>query len=74
MAQISLDSHGVIKVTTAPVSLERSVSGELRLREAFLRRALAFDQACLLSLLIQKPWHDQLFRTMPQKAPEDHLY
>ena len=72
--QITLDGHGMIKVTKAALALDCDVRGELRMREAFLRRSLAFDQARLMSFIVQEAWHDSLFRTITREPPAGHLY
>ena len=72
--QITLDGRGMIKVTKAALALDCDVRGGLRLREAFLRRSLAFDQARLMSFIVQEAWHDSLFRAIAREPPAGHLY
>ena len=47
--QVTLVSQGGLKISKKHAELECDVRGELRLREAFTRRALAFDQIGLMS-------------------------
>ena len=56
------------------LDLECDVYGELRLREAFTRRALAFDQLSVLSFSIHEEWHTNMFDAITRDPPPGHKF
>ena len=59
-SKMALSSDGSIKITKQAGSLRCETSGELRLRQCYLRRSLAFDQIGLASFAVQE-WVQVLF-------------
>ena len=72
--QVTLDSQGGLKISKKHAELECDVRGELRLREAFTRRALAFDQIGLMSFSVQESWHTALFDAVTRDPPPGHKF
>ena len=67
--QLSFDSSANIKVTKKQQLAECSLSGELRLRQAFRRRALAYDLANVASFNCLETWANMLFERMQADPP-----
>ncbi|CAE7253319.1 F25B4.6 [Symbiodinium sp. CCMP2592] len=65
---------GGLKISKRHSDLECDVRGELRLREAFTRRALAFDQIGLMSFVAQEAWHTYLFDSVTRDPPPGHKF
>ncbi|CAE7710283.1 F25B4.6 [Symbiodinium sp. CCMP2592] len=72
--QVTLDAQGGLKISKKHSDLECDVRGELRLREAFTRRALAFDQIGLMSFAAQEAWHTYLFDSVTRDPPPGHKF
>ena len=72
--QVTLDSQGALKISKKHSDLECDVRGELRLREAFTRRALAFDQIGLMSFSVQEGWHTYMFDAVTRDPPPGHKF
>ena len=68
-AQLSFDSNGMIKVSKHNQLTECSVSGELKLRAAFTRRALAYELAAVASFQVQEKWANLLFERLGDAPP-----
>ena len=68
-AQLSFDSNGMIKVSKHNQLTECSVSGELKLRAAFARRALAYELAAVASFQVQEKWANLLFERLGDAPP-----
>lgn len=49
--------------------MECSVSGEMKLREAFRRRSLAMDLAQMVTYTVSEEWTSYLFMTLQRDAP-----
>ena len=71
---MALASDGSIKVTKQAENLRCETSGELRLRQCYLRRALAFDQIGLASFAVQERWHNRLFQALMDAPPNGYRY
>ena len=72
--QVTLDAQGGLMVSKRQLELECDVSGELRLREAFTRRALAFDQLSVLSFAVHEEWHTYMFDAVTRDPPPGHKF
>ena len=72
--KMSLASDGSIKITKQAENLRCETSGELKLRQCYLRRALAFDQIGLASFAVQERWHNRLFQALMDAPPNGYRY
>eukprot|EP00435_Cladocopium_sp_Y103_P008239 s5288_g2.t1 len=72
--QVSFDSHGNLKVSKRASDLSCDTSGELRLRQALTRKALACDQAGLCSFKKLEEWHNQMMNATMRSPPSGHKY
>ena len=66
----SLSSDGNLKVKGHDADLECGVTGEMKLREAFRRRALAMDLAQMVSYTVSEEWHAFLFLSIQRDPPK----
>ena len=64
----------VVGVGAEGSDLECETRGELKLREAFTRRALAYDQVGLMSFIAQEKWHTYLFDAVTREPPPNRRY
>ena len=62
------------KVTKQSMQLRCETTGELKLRQCFLRRALAFDQVGLASFTVQEGWHNRMFQALLDPPPAGYRY
>ena len=65
-----LAPDGNLKLKEKDVDLECPISGELRLREAYRRKALAMDLAALVSYRVAEEWHSYLFMALQREVPK----
>ena len=65
----SIGSDGNLKVGQATPDFTCSTSGELRLRAALHRKALAMDLSGVLSYKVAELWHTSLFTCLQREAP-----
>ena len=65
--QLTFDGQGMVKIAKRELDLRCDMSGELRLRDALRRKALAFDLAGLASFERLEEWHTQMFQAKPPK-------
>lgn len=72
--QVSFDSQGNLKVTKRATELSCDTSGELKLRQALTRKALACDQAGLCSFNKLEEWHNQMMNATMRAPPSGHKY
>ena len=72
--QVSFDSQGNLKVTKRAADLSCDTSGELKLRQALTRKALACDQAGLCSFNRLEEWHNQMMNATMRLPPSGHKY
>eukprot|EP00435_Cladocopium_sp_Y103_P012896 s199_g3.t1 len=72
--QVSFDSQGNLKITKKASDLSCDTSGELRLRQALTRKALACDQAGLCSFKVLEQWHNQMMNATMRVPPSGHKY
>ena len=66
----ALSSDGNLKVKGHDADLECGVTGEMKLREAFRRRALAMDLAQMVSYTVSEEWHAFLFLSIQRDPPK----
>jgi hypothetical protein len=67
-------SSGTIKLASKPHDIEADVSSEYKLRQAFTRRSLAFDQAGLVLFVHMEKWHDHLMEALYREPPPGYSY
>ena len=65
-----LAPDGNLKLKEKDVDLECPISGELRLHEAYHRKALAMDLAALVSYRVAEEWHSYLFMALQREVPK----
>jgi hypothetical protein len=66
---ISFDSSGMIKLSKRDLETKADVSSELKVQQALLRRALAFDQANLISFGVLNSWTTRMFEVLSFDPP-----
>ena len=66
----SLSSDGNLRVKGHESDLECTVTGEMKLREAFRRRALAMDLAQMVTYTVSEEWHAFLFLSIQREPPK----
>lgn len=71
---LTFDSSGNIKVTKKQELAQCSLNGDLKLKSAMQRRALAYDMAGVASFLVQEKWANTLFERMQQEPPPGFKY
>ena len=67
--QLTFDASGNIKVTKKQQVTECSLTGDLRLRQAFQRRALAYELAGIATFNKMEYWANMLFERMQADPP-----
>ena len=72
MQSIALDSNGSLKLHTADSSAKADLTSDLKVREAFMRRSLAYDQCGMVSFETLDQWVDKLFRSMDREPPKGY--
>ena len=70
----TFDSQGNLKISKKAADLSCDTTGELKLRQAFTRKALAFDQAGLCSFATLEQWHTQMMHATMRPPPSGHKY
>ena len=73
-AAFALDSDGQLKFKASQVLAHADLSTDLKARNAFTRRGLAYDQSGLLDFNLHASWVDRLFRAMQRAVPEGFNY
>ena len=72
--KLTFSADGSIKVTKQAMQLRCETSGELKLRQCYLRRALAFDQVGLAGFTVQESWHNRMFQALLNPPPAGYRY
>ena len=72
--QVSFDGQGNLKITKRAAELSCDTSGELKLRQALTRKALACDQAGLCTFKTLEQWHNQMMNATMRAPPSGHRY
>ena len=65
---IKIDRSKTLKLATEPCPLLADVSSDLKVKNALFRRALAYDQAGLITFVVQESWITKMFRLMAEPA------
>ena len=73
-SKLTFAPDGSIKVTKQASNLKCETSGELKLRQCYLRRALAFDQIGLSSFAEQERWRNKMFQALMDAPPAGYRY
>ena len=71
---ITFDASGNIKVTKKQELAQCSLTGDLRLRNAMQRRALAYEIAGIASYVVLERWSNMLFERLQQDPPHGYRY
>ena len=71
---LSFDASGNIKVTKKQELAQCSLTGDLRLRSAMQRRALAYEIAGIASFVVLERWSNMLFERLQQEPPNGYRY
>ena len=71
---LSFDSTGNIKVTKKQELAQCSLSGDLKLRNALQRRAIAYDIANVATFAVLEKWANTLFERLQQEPPSGYKY
>ena len=71
---ITFDASGNIKVTKKQELAQCSLTGDLRLRSAMQRRALAYEIAGIASFVVLERWSNMLFERLQQDPPTGYRY
>jgi hypothetical protein len=61
--------HNTLKITTKDPDVKAPIASDLALRQAFRRRALAYDQCNLVVFEVLEAWTEKLFTAMEQTPP-----
>ena len=69
-ASLRTDASGHIRLADASTPVTTKLTTDLRARLALQRRALAYDQANLISYMVCEAWHSRMFSTMLRSPPE----
>jgi hypothetical protein len=69
-SMLSLDTDGQIKIKPGQNSAKADLTTDLKVKAAFTRRGLAYDQAGLLDFHAHNAWVEKLFRTTQKAAPD----
>ena len=67
--KLERDSQGNIKAKEDHPNEQADVASDYKLRQAFTRRSLAYDQANLIGFSIQEAWIAHLFKLMHKDVP-----
>ena len=65
---------GSLAVTEKPLDNKADLTSDLKIRFALQRRALAFDQAALITFSVQDEWISTLFHRMSEQPPSGYLF
>jgi hypothetical protein len=69
---VKIDATGAFKYAEKATPLSVDLSSDYKLRQAFLRRALAFDQSNLIGFHCLERWTEHLFAAMFREPPPDY--
>ena len=70
--QMAVDSSGIVRLRNKESKVDADLSTDLLLRQAFMRRALAYDQANVLGFLLHDQWIERLFESRVDCPPEGY--
>ena len=67
---VTRDKRGFLRIENVSESGDiADTSSDMKLRQAFLRRALAYDQSSLISFDVSEAWADAIFAAAQRQAP-----
>ena len=66
-AAFAADQDGQLKLKAASVTIQADLASDLKAKEAFTRRVLAYDQAGLIEYAVHAQWVERLFRALQKK-------
>ena len=72
--KITFASDGSLRITKQAQQLRCETTGELKLRQCYLRRALAFDQVGLAGFTAQEQWRNRMFQSLLETPPAGYKY
>lgn len=70
--QLVFDSHGSLKMTKKEVEAQSELKGEIQIRAALRRRALAFDLTGIIKFQKHEEWHEKLFECLSKSPPNGY--
>ena len=72
LLKIEVKRDNSLKMSAEQVAPKARLATDLEIRNAFLRRALAYDAGSLITFGVHEVWIAKLFRIMSEPAIEDH--
>ena len=63
------DSQGSLKMTKKDIEAQSDLKGEIQIRAALRRRAMAFDLTGTISFQVHEVWHEKLFENLSKTPP-----
>ena len=72
--QIEADKSGYLKSVHSAAPLPADLNDNLKVKEAFNRRGLAFDQAGLISYDRHQAWVESLFHKLSEQPPPNYRF
>jgi hypothetical protein len=66
------DNSGNLKLSKSDVALKVDISSELRIKNAMIRRALAYDQSGLATFTILDKWTSKVFHVLSKETPSGY--
>ena len=66
---ITFDNSGHMKLSKAMTEAQCSLQGDIQVRQALSRRALAFDMSLMCSFIEMEKYHEELFAAMSREPP-----
>lgn len=69
---IEENKDGLLRAVRSAKEPEAELDSDLRIKEAFIRRGLAFDQAGLLTFAVHQTWVEDIFHRLAEPAPEHY--
>ena len=66
------DSQGSLKMTKKDVEAQSDLKGEIQIRSALRRRAMAFDLTAIISFQALEVWHEKLFESLSKSPPSGY--
>lgn len=70
--KLERDSNGNVKAKEEQFSESTDVASDYKLRQAFTRRSLAYDQANLIDFAAQEAWASHLFKLLHKDVPHGY--
>ena len=70
-AYFALNSDGQLKVAPPKITAHADTSSDLKVKQAFTRRGLAYDQSSLINFHVHSQWVEVLFKAMSRPVPDN---